>query len=252
MDQDSASFWWQMFDSGGLTKKVFALCYARYDVVDRLGTEAGALSLGGIDSRLPATPMVYTVPPSSSRRGFYDVTIRNIYLRAGGGGTSATSTDPNLSVTRLDVPSSAYGNVIVDSGTTDTYFSRSLATKFGELYQSGLLFKHLAPSLSRLVLQTMVGRFQNDANVTNLVVDAQGVVVGVRLLVFGAEHFVSARRGVVLAAGGSGHGFKLAPSVGEGMCQLVLGEPVTAFDADFFSPARFAGGATEWGGRFGL
>lgn len=44
-------------------------------------------------------------------------------------------------------------------------------------------------------------RFQYDANVTNLVVDSQGRIVGVRLVVFGEERFVSARRGVVLAAG---------------------------------------------------
>lgn len=142
MDQDSASLWWQMFDSGMLTKKSFALCFARYDIVDRLGTEAGALSLGGIDSRLPSTPMVYTVPPSSTRRGFYDVTVRNMYLRAGGGGTSATSTDPNLSVIKFDV--SSYGNVIVDSGTTDTYFSRGLAAEFGRQYKilTGKSYSH--------------------------------------------------------------------------------------------------------------
>ena len=58
--------------------------------------------------------------------------------------------------------------------------------------------------------------------------------------------------GLFIASGFSGHGFKLAPAVGEGMCQLVLGEPVTAFDADFFSPARFDGRTPQWGGNFGL
>ncbi len=44
-------------------------------------------------------------------------------------------------------------------------------------------------------------RFQYDANVTNLVVDGSGAVVGVRLTHFGEERFIAARRGVVLAAG---------------------------------------------------
>ena len=57
--------------------------------------------------------------------------------------------------------------------------------------------------------------------------------------------------GLYVVAGFSGHGFKLAPSVGEGMAQMLVGQPVSAFDADFFSPARLAT-ATEWGGRFGL
>ncbi len=54
-----------------------------------------------------------------------------------------------------------------------------------------------------------------------------------------------------VVTGFSGHGFKLAPSVGEGVAQAVLGEPVTAFDPGFFAPTRFRAGA-QWGGRFGL
>lgn len=45
-------------------------------------------------------------------------------------------------------------------------------------------------------------RFQYDANVTNLIVDASGAAVGVRYTHFGDERWVRARRGVVLAAGG--------------------------------------------------
>ena len=41
----------------------------------------------------------------------------------------------------------------------------------------------------------------SDANVTNLVAEAEGAVVGVRFTVFGEEHFARAGRGVVLAAG---------------------------------------------------
>jgi len=57
--------------------------------------------------------------------------------------------------------------------------------------------------------------------------------------------------GLWLASGFSGHGFKLAPSIGEGLAQLLHGEPVTAFDPQFFTPERFAHGAS-WSGRFGL
>lgn len=45
-------------------------------------------------------------------------------------------------------------------------------------------------------------RFQYDANVTNLIVDAGGRAVGVRYTHFGDERFVAARKAVVLAAGG--------------------------------------------------
>jgi glycine/D-amino acid oxidase-like deaminating enzyme len=56
-----------------------------------------------------------------------------------------------------------------------------------------------------------------------------------------------------VASGFSGHGFKLAPSIGEGVAQLLRGEPVGAFDAAFFAPQRFTARASSaWGGRFGL
>lgn len=59
--------------------------------------------------------------------------------------------------------------------------------------------------------------------------------------------------GLVVCTGFSGHGFKLAPSVGEGVAQMLFGDPVSAFDPAFFAPERFAGGAWEEpSGRFGL
>ncbi|HVS10215.1 MAG TPA: FAD-binding oxidoreductase [Planctomycetota bacterium] len=58
--------------------------------------------------------------------------------------------------------------------------------------------------------------------------------------------------GLFIVTGFSGHGFKLAPSVGEGVAQMLWGEPVGAFDAEFFSPRRFHAGEHGWQGRFGL
>jgi glycine/D-amino acid oxidase-like deaminating enzyme len=58
--------------------------------------------------------------------------------------------------------------------------------------------------------------------------------------------------GVFLVSGFSGHGFKLAPSIGEGVAQMLWGEPVSAFDTEFFSPDRFEKGAARWGRAFGL
>ena len=57
--------------------------------------------------------------------------------------------------------------------------------------------------------------------------------------------------GLFIVSGFSGHGFKLGPSVGEGVAQMLFGERVTALDPEFFAPTRFRGGE-EWGGRFGL
>jgi len=57
--------------------------------------------------------------------------------------------------------------------------------------------------------------------------------------------------GLYVVSGFSGHGFKLGPSVGNGVAQMLFGDPVTAFDAPFFDPARFRG-EERWSGRFGL
>lgn len=58
--------------------------------------------------------------------------------------------------------------------------------------------------------------------------------------------------GLFVVSGFSGHGFKLAPSIGEGMAQMLRGDPVSAFDTGFFSPLRFEGRPEVWGGAFGL
>ncbi|MBW2624186.1 MAG: FAD-dependent oxidoreductase, partial [Deltaproteobacteria bacterium] len=46
--------------------------------------------------------------------------------------------------------------------------------------------------------------------------------------------------GLFLAAGSSGHGFKLAPAVGEMMAELIINGKKDGEDIDFFSFARFA------------
>ena len=57
--------------------------------------------------------------------------------------------------------------------------------------------------------------------------------------------------GLYIVSGFSGHGFKLGPSVGAGVAQMLFDEPVTSLDPEFFAPTRFKGGES-WGGRFGL
>jgi sarcosine oxidase, subunit beta len=58
--------------------------------------------------------------------------------------------------------------------------------------------------------------------------------------------------GLYIATGFSGHGFKLAPSVGAGLAQLLTDQPCTAFDAHFFRPRRFTAQSAAAGRAFGL
>lgn len=58
-----------------------------------------------------------------------------------------------------------------------------------------------------------------------------------------------------MAAGFSGHGFKLAPSIGRGLAAMITGATDTgAFDPDFFSPNRFGDDAPtrDAAYRFGI
>jgi hypothetical protein len=99
--------------------------------------------MGGTDPRLHGTDMVYSSVGEGS--GFYDVTVRQIYLRQGGGESAAY--DAQAKVVPL-LSSETSG--IVDSGTTDTYFSRNMKGKFEEVFQSmvGQAYSHNAIILS--------------------------------------------------------------------------------------------------------
>ena len=50
---------------------------------------------------------------------------------------------------------------------------------------------------------------------------------------------IDAIPGLYAVAGTTGNDFQLAPSIGEGLSQMILGQPVSAFDPEFFSPGRF-------------
>jgi glycine/D-amino acid oxidase-like deaminating enzyme len=45
--------------------------------------------------------------------------------------------------------------------------------------------------------------------------------------------------GIYVAAGFSGQGFKIAPSVGEVMCDIALNKKASAIDVDMLNPSRF-------------
>lgn len=135
MDTATESFWHQMSAAGRMDDDIFSLCFGRQPTADRKGTEAGAMTLGGVDTRLHTSPLVYASVGSSN--SFYGVHVRNVYLRPGGGGDSATSSNPALEVKRVDVSEADLnrGTTIVDSGTTDTYFTRNIASAFQKLWK---------------------------------------------------------------------------------------------------------------------
>lgn len=134
MDNARMSFWYQAYEHGVIDRKIFSLCLSRQPTASWQGTEAGALTMGGVDERLHTSPTVYsTLVPGST----FHVKLKKIYLRQGGGGNSAMSTDSTLKVVPLNVAERAYkslGHVVVASGTTDTYFPRAMASAFQDAW----------------------------------------------------------------------------------------------------------------------
>lgn len=158
MDDANTAFWAQMYKANIISDKQFSLCFTRQPLPDKKGTEAGAMTMGGYDVRLHSSPMVYSGRVGSSG-GFYNVHVRKVYLRHGSGGEGAKSTDPNAQVVTLSVSEDQlnHGNVIVDSGTTDTYFTRRIATEFNTVYQqlSGRAYSHSGVSLTEDELKAL-------------------------------------------------------------------------------------------------
>jgi hypothetical protein len=146
MENADTSFWHQMHKANKISDKAFSLCFSRPEVAEREGTEAGAMTLGGTDKRLHASPMVYSSSASSGRGSFFSVHIRAIYLRHGSGGESALSKDAGATVVDLNRPESTLnaGGVIVDSGTTDTYWNSNIRQALRDTFQqlSGRAFSH--------------------------------------------------------------------------------------------------------------
>lgn len=146
MDDAPTAFWTQMRTAGLIKNQQFSLCFTRQPTAASTGTEAGAMTMGGYEERLHASPMIYTKRQGGGSGGFYNVRVRKVYLRHGSGGEASKATDPKAEVIRLNVDEDTlnHGNVIVDSGTTDTYFTRRIATEFNNAYKrlSGMTYAH--------------------------------------------------------------------------------------------------------------
>jgi len=150
MENEKTSFWKQMHLKKAIPRPEFSLCFSRSDQAQRDGTGAGAMTLGGVDTRLHASPMVFAENFRGS--GFYAVHLKAVYLREGGGVSAQTSQGDMVRMHNLGLSEAQLnkGNVIVDSGTTDTYFSSTLAKPFKKMWKdlTGKDYSHNPISLT--------------------------------------------------------------------------------------------------------
>lgn len=144
------SFWYQMYTEKKMEQKAFSLCYAEPGHVERTGTLAGAMVLGGVDVRLHKTPMIWAEETSAHHDGKYEIHLEKVYLQANSPATSAdhdneyekelASTVDNLStlynVQIFEESLNNKGPVIIDSGTTATYLTSQLLHHFVDKFNS--------------------------------------------------------------------------------------------------------------------
>ncbi|KAF0696100.1 Aste57867_13138 [Aphanomyces stellatus] len=110
MSQDPNTIVPFLVQAGVLQRKLFSICFA---------DAGGTMVLGGVDPRLHLAPPMYT--PLQTTSGWFTVEVLDILI----GNTS------------LGLAPSYYNTgrgVIVDSGSTDTYFPASVQSTFAALY----------------------------------------------------------------------------------------------------------------------
>ena len=148
----------KVYLKNAIPRPEFSLCFSRNNLSEKEGSGAGALTLGGVDSRLHTSPMVFAKNVKSS--GFYAVHLKAMYLRKGGSGLNAQITKEdmrNMHSMGLSESQLNSGNVIVDSGTTDTYFTRKVAAPFKKAWKdiTGKDYNHNPVMLSPEELEAL-------------------------------------------------------------------------------------------------
>jgi hypothetical protein len=146
MNMHPSSYWYQAYEQGRIFHPSFSLCFNRETSHSREGTLAGAMTLGGTDSRLHTfTKMIYA--KQLNTQGMYALRLVSITLRTGQGlsvipsssSSSAHSAhDDEIKGKRPTIQALVYinhdtlneGQVMVDSGTTMTYFHKKVKRPF--------------------------------------------------------------------------------------------------------------------------
>lgn len=133
----------QMHDQNLISSPSFSLCFTRAEEAEKDGTIAGALTMGGSDTRLhsPYTPMVYAhgFPTKGVMHG---VNVRKIYLMESGSYAVEEVNKKNTRVVNISYENLNTGSIIVDSGTTDTYMTRNLRQPFAKAFKEMTGFEY--------------------------------------------------------------------------------------------------------------
>ncbi len=128
MENSKHSFWMQMYEAGKIASKSFALCFSYSPVVDRDGSQAGQLTLGGAEKRLHTSPMIYA--DNYDKTGWYSIYVTAIYLKY------KKDDEDEPSIVKLDMSMKKFNShgIIFDSGTTESFLPSMMNDPFQEAF----------------------------------------------------------------------------------------------------------------------
>ena len=137
------SIWQQMYAAGILKSKQFSMCLRKHPFTQtgKRVRPVGALTFGGVDSRLNSSEMKYVEFKNSD--DLYGVHMNDIFVHPSGG---ETLSDVNLSkgLHRLDVSEKTLnaGFMILDSGTTETILPSEIRPALDKVWKelTGIAF----------------------------------------------------------------------------------------------------------------
>lgn len=135
LDRRAQSFWGQMRAAQTINHAQFSLCFARQSLSD---VNAGAIMLGGVDKRLHKTPMVFSKMMGDRTTASFKVNVRKMYMRAGQSMSESIMYDANAKYSMLQLSEDAINGekkFSIDSGTTDTYFIKSISGEFRKYWK---------------------------------------------------------------------------------------------------------------------
>jgi len=123
LENSKNSLWQQMYKAGKIKSKMFALCFSHSQDVDREGTKAGQMTLGGADTSLHTSPMVFA--ENYDKQGWYSVSISGIYLKY-----KNSQNETSTVKVEIDMGKMNRNGIIIDSGTTETFMPSILKDPF--------------------------------------------------------------------------------------------------------------------------
>lgn len=129
-----SSIFAQMYEQHVIRNPSFSLCFVRAEEAAKDGTIAGALTMGGTDTKLHFSPMIFA-KGFKTKGVMHGVSLRKVHVMESG---QYRSSDANSTNTRtVDITSDLLniGSIIVDSGTTDTYFTKNLNAPFKSAFK---------------------------------------------------------------------------------------------------------------------